>query len=335
LDNFPGQHLELKGKSDFALGGTLFGWTLDAHKSFELLDFFYFELEQTIIDTADSYSQWKIGNRGGESETIIGDWIKSRGIPRESIFICSKFGEKFDLLGYDPRTIRQAIGQSLQRLQTNYLDLVYLHNSNNLDQTESTVKELVELHHQNYFLNLGLSNFSLNSIEDFSVQLLTQGNLGISAIQNHYNLVERDSKILPFDEYSKRTNFGMVSEIIPWMRKNGVWNFPYHALCRGVLTDSFMLIGKPKWDSIHQERTQKYVNQRVMWLLEQMNVLCQKYEISLASLALSWMRSEYPLTVPVVSCRSIEQLQELSDSVVLTAHEIEMLDILNSPNFEY
>lgn len=109
----------------FSLGGTLFGWTLDQHSSFSILDYFFYELGQSVIDTADSYSQWFNGNSGGESETIIGNWIKSRQINRHDLYLATKIGKKYDRHGFQYGTVSQGINDSMDRLQTDYIDLLF------------------------------------------------------------------------------------------------------------------------------------------------------------------------------------------------------------------
>lgn len=312
----------------FALGGTLFGWTLDKQQSFKILDYYFFNLEQRIIDTADSYSQWKPGNKGGESESLIGEWISSRKINREEIFVISKIGKKLDRFGYEFRVCKQAIEDSLKRLRTEYIDLLFVHHPPNNDfEILSLAANLNKLNESNFYRNIGLSNFSIRQIELFLGKDLVQ-NQSIYALQNHYNLIERDSSRLAFDEYSRKTNLGVSSQILPWIVANKKFFFAYHALCRGVLTDRFLAMNGQVANSIHLDKTQKYIKPEVFNLLNLAKGLALKYETTVSAVSLSWLKQEYPQTIPVVSFNSIFQLKQVSKMVQLTDLEFQSLDIL-------
>ena len=323
---------ELLKNQTFALGGTLFGWTLDRAESWEILDYFYFELEQRVIDTADSYSQWKNGNEGGESETIIGAWIKSRRINREELFICSKIGKKLSRLGYSSDNIEVAVKESLKRLNTEYIDLLYVHSLDNFFNVSESSKSLSKLMANEEVNLIGASNFDLQSAKDFSEKLMHFSGNRLFAIQNHYNLIERDSSILSFDDYSKRTNQGMATQLLPWMRELGIYNFCYHALCRGVLTNLAAVSKKVNENSLHAQRTSKYFDKKVLALLDAIAFISEQSGVSVSSIALSWLRQEYPFTIPVVSANSIDQLRESSKSIHLSDYEFNSLNILGSSN---
>jgi aryl-alcohol dehydrogenase-like predicted oxidoreductase len=321
---------ELLKNQSFALGGTLFGWTLDRTESWEILDYFYFDLEQRVIDTADSYSQWKSGNQGGESETIIGDWIKSRRINRDEVFICTKIGKKLNRLGYSADNIDVAVKESLKRLNSEYIDLLYIHSLDNFFNVSESSKSLSRLMANEDVNLIGASNFDLQSAKDFSEKLMHFSGDRIFAIQNHYNLIERDSSILSFDDYSKRTNQGMATQLLPWMREFGIYNFCYHALCRGVLTNVAALSKGVNQNSLHAERTSKYFDKKVLALLDAIAFISEESGVSVSSIALSWLRQEYPFTIPVISTNSIDQLRESSKSIHLSDYEFDSLDILGS-----
>ncbi len=312
----------------FALGTTLFGWTLNQEESFELLDHFYYKLGQNILDTADSYSQWKDGNQGGESEKIIGEWLTSRKVNRSQIFICSKVGRKSDRLGYSPGNITKAVDESLNRLQTDYIDMLYIHSSANLERIDDTLAAFAHLIEIERIRQVGLSNFNINQIIDFSDRLYSKSGKKVFAVQNHYNLLERDSDQLPFDDYSKRTNFGMASQILPYLRENAIYNFSYHSLCRGVLSDYSVKNGRPSSHSLHEERTLKYFSSEILPFLQIIKQVAESTNTTVSSLALSWLRQEYKFTIPIISCKSIEQLNDSSSNVVLSKEEHLQLDIL-------
>lgn len=313
----------------FALGGSLFGWTLNKTESFQVLDHFYFDMGQNIIDTADSYAQWKPGNQGGESESIIGDWIRSRKIQREKIFLITKIGQKKDRAGFNFEVFQKAIKESLRRLQTDYVDLLFIHHPppsiENLQELTETTNKISKF---NFFHRLGLSNFSLYQIQTFLSYASKSGNTEIFAIQNHYNLIERDSKIFFFDDYSKRTNRAMSSEILPWAINNGTYVFAYHALCRGVLTNEFLKLQGIREKSIHFERTKKYAVPLIFSFLSKVHNVSLKYGSNISEVALSWLRMEYANTIPVVSCNSISQLDHLKQQILISSDEFSYLDFL-------
>ncbi len=313
----------------FALGATLFGWTLNQEESFELLDHFYFELGQSILDTADSYSQWKEGNQGGESEEIIGKWLTSRKVNRSKVFICSKVGRKSDRIGYSPGNISRAVDESLNRLQTDYIDMLYIHSSANLEKIDDTVEVLAHLIELGRIRQVGLSNFNIDQITDFSNRLHLKCGRKVFAVQNHYNLLERDSDQFPFDDYSKRTNLGMASKILPYLKENAIYNFSYHSLCRGVLSDFAVKNGRPSSQSLHEERTLKYFSSEILPFLQIIKQIAESTNTTVSSLALSWLRQEYKFTIPIISCKSIEQLNDSSSNVVLSEREFLSLDVLH------
>jgi aryl-alcohol dehydrogenase-like predicted oxidoreductase len=318
--------------SQFALGGSLFGWTLDLESSFELLDYYYFDLGQKILDTADSYSQWKPGNVGGESETIIGQWLQSRKVPRDQIFLATKIGRKLDRQGYGKDTLRTALLESLQRLKVESVDMLYLHNAIEVDSTSSIIEALSSFRSEGLIDNIGLSNAPKSLIQTVSDGLNSSFGKTIASIQNHYNLIERDSSILPFDEYSKRTNFSMATEVLPWLRQNGVYSFPYHSLCRGILTNRFASELKVSENSIHFERTTKYLHPTVFELVQVLKSVAKKHQTSVSVVSLSWMRKEYKNTIPIISCNSLDQMLEAFGNVELDEVDFESLDILRYQN---
>jgi aryl-alcohol dehydrogenase (NADP+) len=314
----------------FALGGTLLGWTLNEKQSFEILDTFYFDLGQRYIDTADSYSQWHQGNLGGESETIIGNWLHSRQIPRDEIFLATKLGRKENRLGYSARNLRSALTESLARLRVDSVNLLYVHATHQVETVNEVVEVLEYFLKKGYVNEIGLSNAPLEKIQSFSNEFESRFGREIYAIQNHYNLIERDSTILPFDEYSKKTNFGMTSKIIPWLKSTKTYNFPYHSLCRGILTDRFVRERRINRESIHSERTAKYLRPNVLKIVDELGRIAIKHNATASAIALSWLRRDYQNTIPIISCNSKLQLLESCGEVFLDDDDFRRLDILKS-----
>lgn len=190
------------------------------------------------------------------------------------------------------------------------------------------VTTVANLENNSKIRSIGLSNFSLEQIYTLHKLFDSKTIPKLFAIQNHYNLLERDSKNFAFDEYSKRTNLAMSSEVLPWMTQNGIYNFPYHALCRGVLTDKFYKNKAGTPDSPHSQKIKKYENPRVFHFLNKVNNISKKYNTNIAAIAISWLRQEYENTIPVVSCNSIWQLGQLAKHIKLTKDEFKELNFL-------
>jgi aryl-alcohol dehydrogenase-like predicted oxidoreductase len=235
---------------------------------------------------------------------------------------------KLDRVGYSPENISRAVEESLIRLQTDYVDILYVHSSEKMDDVHECAKVFSQLIQIGKIREVGVSNFNLNQIKNFSNQLHLAGGAKLFAVQNHYNLIERDSKILPFDEYSHRTNFGMATEILPYLIEQSIYNFSYHSLCRGVLTDFSVRNMSVKVDSLHAKRTQKYFTKEVKKFLESILEISTSLNVTVSSLALSWLRQEYRYTIPVLSCNSIEQLKESARTILLSDDHFSHLDIL-------
>ena len=192
-----------------ALGGNVFGWTADEQQSFEVLDAFRAG-GGNFIDTADSYSHWVAGNAGGESETIVGRWLKARG-NRDEVVIATKVGQDPASPGTSRAAIRRAVEGSLKRLGTGHIDLYYAHNDDQDTPLEETVGALGELVAEGKVRSVGASNFTAERLE---AALRTADDLGVAryqALQNPYNLVDRDR----YEGALRRSSSGKVSACSP------------------------------------------------------------------------------------------------------------------------
>ena len=289
-----------------SLGGNVFGWSANREESFAVLDRF-FELGGNFIDTADMYSMWKEGNVGGESESIIGEWMRSRGI-RSQVVIATKVAKLATRPGLAPANIRAAIEDSLRRLQTDFIDLYYAHQDDETVAQEEYFATFDQLVREGKVRYLGASNFTaqrLRSAVDISKQ---ESFAPFIALQNHYNLLERD-------EYE--------STMLPVLQELGIASIPYFGLARGFLTGKYRQ--GIKVESVRAGGVAEYQNERGWEILARLERIASARSTSIASIALAWLRAQPTVVAPIASARTVEQLEEIMPIVELTSEELATL----------
>ncbi|MFE9603967.1 aldo/keto reductase [Streptomyces hokutonensis] len=291
------------------LGGNVFGWTADEATSFAVLDA-YAAAGGNFVDTADSYSAFAPGNQGGESETVIGKWVKSRG-NRSDVVIATKVSQHPDFPGLSAANIKAAADASLRRLDTDHIDLYYTH----FDQVEVAVEEIVgaldELVKAGKVRHIAASNITPERLQaslDFSDR---EGLARYVAIQPHYNLVSRD------------TYEGELRDVA---ERNGLAALPYFALAAGFLTGKY----RPGTtvDSPRAGRAAGYLaSERGQKVLTALDEVAQAHDASVATVALAWLAAQPTVAAPIASARSVEQLPDLLAvaELALTEAEIEQL----------
>ncbi|WP_406456966.1 aldo/keto reductase [Streptomyces sp. NBC_01622] len=302
------------GRSDLEifplnLGGNVFGWTADEATSFAVLDA-YAAAGGNFVDTADSYSAFAPGNQGGESETVIGKWVKARG-NRSDVVIATKVSQHPDFPGLSAANIRVAADASLRRLDTDHIDLYYTH----FDQVEVPVEEIIgaldELVKAGKVRHIAASNISPERLQaslDFSDR---EGLARYVAIQPHYNLVSRD------------TYEGELRDVA---ERNGLAALPYFALAAGFLTGKY----RPGTavDSPRAGRAAQYLeSERGQKVLTALDEIAQAHDASVATVALAWLAAQPTVAAPIASARSVEQLPDLLAvaELALADAEIEQL----------
>ncbi|MFI6409222.1 aldo/keto reductase [Streptomyces sp. NPDC050548] len=302
------------GRSDLEifplnLGGNVFGWTADEATSFAVLDA-YAAAGGNFVDTADSYSAFAPGNQGGESETVIGKWVKARG-NRSDVVIATKVSQHPDFPGLSAANIKAAAEASLRRLDTDHIDLYYTH----FDQVEVPVEEIVgaldELVKAGKVRHIAASNISPERLQaslDFSDR---EGLARYVAIQPHYNLVSRD------------TYEGELRDVA---ERNGLAALPYFALAAGFLTGKY----RPGTtvDSPRAGRAAGYLaSERGQKVLTALDEVARAHDASVATVALAWLAAQPTVAAPIASARSLEQLPDLLAvaELALTDAEIEQL----------
>jgi aryl-alcohol dehydrogenase-like predicted oxidoreductase len=293
------------------LGGNVFGWSADAEESFAILDA-YFEAGGNFIDTADVYSEWIEGNTGGDSEIIIGNWMKSRG-NRSKMVIATKVAKFSKRPGLSADNIRSAAKDSLHRLQTDYIDLYYAHEDDETVTLEETNQAFNELVTDGKVRYLGASNFNGTRLKE-SIEFSAANNLTqYAAIQNHYNLLERN-------EYE--------TEMAPVLTKLGITCLPFFGLARGFLSGKYK--AGVTVDSVRAGGVKDYQNEVGWKVIAQLEEIALVHEASVGAVALAWLRSQETVSVPIASARTVAQLTQIMAVVELSSREIDDLSAITA-----
>jgi aryl-alcohol dehydrogenase-like predicted oxidoreductase len=279
------------------LGGNTFGWTSDKDESFAVLDRFV-DAGGRSVDTADVYGAWVPGNKGGESEEILGAWLKSRG-HRDRVVIATKVFSLATRPGLSAGNIRSAVDDSLKRLQTDYLDLYYAHRDDeSVSQVEymGAFNELVEV---GKVREIGASNFTYDRLTSANTVAKEVGHQPFTVAQDRYNLIERG-----------------LEEVLNNLDGIGVTELPYAALAGGFLTGKYRA-GIPV-ESARAGNASKYLdNPRNVTLLGALDVIAAAHGVSVTAVSLAWLRQQHGVGAPIASARTTEQLEHLIESFEL------------------
>jgi len=282
------------------LGGNVFGWTLNEEQSFEILDEFVGE-GFDFIDTSNSYSWW-VNGKGGQSETIIGNWMKSRS-NREEIIIATKVGSetKEHPLDISKKHILKSVDESLQRLQTDYIDLYYTHFDDNVTPVEETLSAYDEVIKAGKVRYIAASNVPIERLKK-SLELGKNAEYPMyQALQPHYNLLERTK---------------YETEYAPIVEEYGLTVFPYWSLASGFLSGKYRSevdLGK----STRGGNAKKYLNAKGLGLLEALDKISKAHNTQQASVALAWLLAQPHIGAPIVSATSKSQLKAIVDATNL------------------
>ncbi|RPF34617.1 aldo/keto reductase [Streptomyces sp. TLI_185] len=289
-----------------SLGGNVFGWTADEATSFAVLDA-YAAAGGNFVDTADSYSAWVDGNQGGESETIIGKWVRARG-NRDDVVIATKVSQHPEFQGLSAANIKAAADASLRRLDTDYIDLYYTH----FDKPEVPVEEIIgaldELVKAGKVRHIAASNITpdrLRASLEFSDR---EGLAKYVALQPHYNLVSRDTYEGELQDLAARYGLAAV---------------PYFSLASGFLTGKY----RPgaKVDSPRAGGAAKHLeSERGQRVLAALDEIAQAHDAPVAAVALAWLAAQPTVAAPIASARTVEQLPALLAVGELTLTDAEV-----------
>ncbi|GCE45934.1 aryl-alcohol dehydrogenase-like predicted oxidoreductase [Thermosporothrix hazakensis] len=280
----------------FMLGGNVFGWTADEKESFAVLDA-YVEAGGNFIDTADVYSNWVPGNMGGESETILGKWLKARG-NRDALIIATKVGwahKDPKKKGLSRAYIQQAVEESLRRLQTDYIDLYQSHVDDQETPFEETLSTYADLIQQGKVRVIGASNHSAERLAQ-ALRVSQESNLPrYETLQPEYNLVDRAGYESGLMQLAVEQQIGVV---------------PYHSLANGFLSGKYR---SPEDLRVSKRGplVEKYLNERNFRILEALDQVATQYQATPAQVALAWLLSRPGVVAPIASATSVTQLQDL------------------------
>ena len=298
------------GGLPLVFGGNVFGWTIDRDQSFRVLDAF-FEAGGRMIDSAEGYSSWVPGNKGGESEAIIGAWLESRGV-RDQVLIATKTGMGGPPFALKPEAVHRAFDASLERLRTDYVDLYYAHRDDLTTPLDEVVAGYDALYRSGRARELGASNYSAVRLAEVIATAERLGAQPFTVLQPEYNLVARASYEGPLQALCLA---------------KGVAVLPFYGLAAGFLSGKYRSpadwAGSPRAFSL--DATAKAGG---FGVLSAMDAIAAETGATLAQIALAWLGAQPGVAAPLASATRLDQLAELcaAMSLVLTAEQIARLD---------
>jgi len=295
-----------------AFGGNVFGWTVDEKTAFRLLDGFVAS-GYNLIDTADSYSRWAPGNKGGESETIIGNWMKQRR-NRNRVLVATKVGSD---MGQGKRDISKkyilgAAENSLRRLQTDYIDLYQTHWDVEAVQVEETLEAYAQLVKEGKVKWIGASNISVERLKASLEASDKSGYPRYQSLQPEYNLYDREKFEKYYEKNCLEENLGVVC---------------YYSLASGFLTGKYRSETGLN-NSARGNGIKKYLNERGFRILAALDKVAEQYATTPASVAIAWLQSRQSVTAPIASATSITQLDSLLKAAEIKLDD-EAISVLN------
>jgi aryl-alcohol dehydrogenase-like predicted oxidoreductase len=294
-----------------AFGGNVFGWSADQAASFKLLDAFV-DAELNLIDTADVYSAWAPGNQGGESETILGNWIKKSG-KRDKVVIATKVAKWGKHPGLSPANIQAAADDSLSRLKIERIDLYQAHEDDSKIPLEDTLGAFSRLIEQGKVRAIGASNYSAARLAEALDVSRKHGLPRYETLQPEYNLYDRA---------------GYEAELEPLIRKENVGVIGYYSLASGFLSGKYRSESDFSKSKARGEGVRKYLDERGLRILAALDAVAARRKATPAQVALAWLIARPGITAPIASATSVEQLHDLvaATTLVLSGIDIAELD---------
>lgn len=303
--------------SPLCFGGNVFGWTADEATSFSLLDA-WVDAGFNFIDTADVYSRWVPGHAGGESETVIGKWLKRSG-KRDRVVLATKVGKDMGdgKVGLKPAYIRQAVEDSLRRLQTDVIDLYQSHDDDSGVPLADTLGAYADLIRAGKVRAIGASNYTAPRLAE---ALETSQRLGLpryESLQPLYNLYDR-------------AVFEAALRPLCIAHEVGVINF--YALAAGFLTGKYRSADDAAKSARGKNTTAKYLNARGLRILDELDVVAERYGVTPGQVAIAWQLAQPGITAPIASATSLAQLRELvaAAELVLDAQALDDLSFASA-----
>lgn len=300
-----------------AFGGNVFGWTVTEADSFPLLDAFV-SSGFNLIDTADIYARWAPGNEGGESEVIIGNWLKRSG-KRQDVVIATKVGFEMgpNKQGLSKDYIMRAADDSLRRLQTDYIDLYQSHTDDSKTPLEETLEAYTELIKQGKVRAIGASNYSAARLAEALDVSKSRGLARYESLQPLYNLYDRAV---------------YEDELEPLCEKEGLGVINYYSLAAGFLTGKY----RSEDDLSKSARggtVKKYLNARGFRILDALDQVAAQYNSTPAHISLAWLMARPSITAPIASATSLDQLNDLIEATKLELDQ-GAIELLNEASAE-
>ncbi len=293
------------------LGSNIFGSNADEAQSHAVMDA-YFDHGGNFIDTADMYNQWIDGHIGGESETIIGSWMKARG-NRSSMVIATKVAKMDRRPGLSAKNIFAACEESLNRLQSDYIDLYYSHEDDQNVSLDETLGAYAQLIAEGKVRYIAASNFTPPRLRE-SIKFSEVNNLpAYVAVQDLYNLVDRT---------------GYETQMAQTVAELGISNIPFYGIARGFLSGKYRP-GVTEVDSKRASGALEYASDKNFAILESMDAIANNHNASLSAVALAWLRAQPTVSAPIASARTVAQLNEIIQIVELDAAEVELLNSIS------
>ena len=293
------------GKSDLefvpiAFGGNVFGWTADEATSHMLLDAFV-DAGFSFVDTADVYSRWFPGNKGGESETVIGTWLKKDSAKRDRIVLATKCGMGLPSGALSAKNIKESVDASLKRLNTDHIDLFQSHKDDKDTPQEETLATYGELIKAGKIRFIGASNFDAPRLAEAAKIATEKGLPRYESLQPHYNLMERGLFEGALEDECLKQGIGVI---------------PYYSLASGFLTGKY----RSEADVGNAQRgagVKKYISPKGTAVLKALDDAAEKNGATLAQVALAWLLQRKSITAPIVSATSLKQLDDVLNSTTL------------------
>jgi len=295
---------------ELCLGGNVFGWTADEAQSREVLGA-YLSYGGNFIDTADVYSEWKDGNKGGESETIMGNWLKTQD--RSTLVIATKVAKLSTRAGLRPENIIAACNDSLKRLQTDYIDIYYSHHDDAEVPMAETLGAYAQLMSEGKIRYIAASQHTGPRLQE-ALDIAARENLpAYIALQDQYNLMERN----PFEASQADV-----------LAKNGLSALPFFSLAKGFLSGKY----RPghSVDSVRAEGVKEYETDKGWATVAALDEIAKAHNCSISAVSLAWLRAHPQVSTPIASARTVEQLKEIIEIVHLTDDEVTKLNSITA-----
>ncbi|MEA2675768.1 MAG: hypothetical protein QOI92_2960 [Chloroflexota bacterium] len=308
VERVPRTDLDVYG---ICLGGNVFGWTADRDDSFAVLDA-YLDAGGNFIDSADSYSSFVPGHAGGESKSMLGEWLAARPGARDRIVLATKVGKHPEFKGLAPDNVRAAADASLARLGTDHIDLYYAHADDPDVPLVETLGAFADLIESGKVRHVAASNYSAPRLAEALRVADAEGLPRYVALQPHYSLVERGEFEGPLQDLCRDEELAV---------------FPYWGLARGFLTGKYRPGGEDV-DSPRAGAASQYLDARGIAVLAALDEIAAAHSVELASVALAWLRAQPTVLAPIASARNTAQLGPLiaAAGLELSTAELERLD---------